>query len=114
MTDDISQTNIPAHIKVDKEGYLLNADNWSEELAPVIAANENIELTSDHWEVVHYVRRFYEAYNTSPSIRPLVKYLAKELGADKGNSLYLYKLFPKGPAKQATKIAGLPKPKRCI
>ncbi|NQZ52475.1 MAG: TusE/DsrC/DsvC family sulfur relay protein, partial [Moritella sp.] len=53
-------------------------------------------------------------YNTSPAIRALVKAMAKKLGADKGNSIYLYKLFPKGPAKQATKIAGLPKPAKCL
>lgn len=105
---------LPEHIETDKEGYLKDPGIWSEELATAIAENEGIPLTDDHWEVVRYVRRFYEEFNTSPSIRPLVKYLAKELGEQKGSSMYLYKLFPKGPAKQATKIAGLPKPKRCI
>jgi tRNA 2-thiouridine synthesizing protein E len=87
-------------IATDKEGYLLNSDEWSKELA--------------HWEVVMFVREFYLEFNTSPAIRMLVKAMAKKLGEDKGNSIYLYKLFPKGPAKQATKIAGLPKPARCI
>lgn len=106
--------SLPEHIETDKQGYLLDSELWNESLAPVIASGEGIELTDDHWEVIRYVRRFYDEFKTSPSIRPLVKYLAKELGADKGNSLYLHKLFPKGPAKQATKIAGLPKPKRCL
>ncbi|MDQ9090827.1 TusE/DsrC/DsvC family sulfur relay protein [Pseudoalteromonas haloplanktis] len=101
-------------IDTDKQGYLLDHLLWSEELAPIIAAQENIELTSQHWEVIHFVRNFYLEYNTSPAIRMLVKAMAKALGEDKGNSIYLYKLFPKGPAKQATKIAGLPKPARCI
>lgn len=101
-------------IETDKQGYLLDHTQWCEALAPIIAAEENIELSEAHWEVVRFVRDFYEEYNTSPAIRMLVKAMAKALGEDKGNSMYLYKLFPKGPAKQATKIAGLPKPARCI
>ena len=101
-------------IDTDKQGYLLNSADWSEALAPIIAEQENITLTAQHWEVVHFVRDFYLEYNTSPAIRMLVKAMAQKLGEEKGNSMYLYKLFPKGPAKQATKIAGLPKPARCI
>ncbi|MEM0514436.1 TusE/DsrC/DsvC family sulfur relay protein [Pseudoalteromonas sp. YIC-827] len=101
-------------LETDKEGYLLDSSQWSRELAPIIAATENIELSDAHWEVVFFVREFYEEFDTSPAIRMLVKAMAKKLGEDKGNSKYLYKLFPKGPAKQATKIAGLPKPARCI
>jgi len=101
-------------IATDKQGYLLNSDDWSEELAPLLAEQESINLSPAHWEVVHFVRNFYLEYNTSPAIRALVKAMAKKLGADKGNSIYLYKLFPKGPAKQATKIAGLPKPAKCL
>lgn len=98
----------------DKHEYLLNLDDWSRELAVHIASLENITMTDNHWEVVNFVRNFYLEYKTSPAIRLLVKSMAKELGADKGNSIYLYKLFPKGPAKQATRIAGLPKPAKCI
>ncbi|KAF7769800.1 tRNA 2-thiouridine synthesizing protein E [Pseudoalteromonas citrea] len=101
-------------IETDKQGYLLDHTLWSHELAPMIAEQENITLSDAHWEVITFVRNFYEEYNTSPAIRMLVKAMAKALGEDKGNSIYLYKLFPKGPAKQATKIAGLPKPARCI
>ncbi len=101
-------------IETDKQGYLLDYTLWSRELAPIIAEQENIELSEAHWEVIEFVRNFYLEYNTSPAIRMLVKAMAKALGEDKGNSIYLYKLFPKGPAKQATKIAGLPKPAKCI
>lgn len=101
-------------IETDKQGYLLDSNDWCEELAPIIAEQENITLSVQHWEVVHFVRDFYIEYNTSPAIRMLVKAMAQKLGEEKGNSMYLYKLFPKGPAKQATKIAGLPKPARCI
>ncbi|MEJ6475322.1 TusE/DsrC/DsvC family sulfur relay protein [Pseudoalteromonas piscicida] len=101
-------------IETDKQGYLLDHTQWSKDLAPLLAAEENIELSAAHWEVIEFVRNFYLEYNTSPAIRMLVKAMAKALGEDKGNSIYLYKLFPKGPAKQATKIAGLPKPAKCI
>lgn len=99
---------------VDKHDYLLNLDDWNEELAVYIASLENITMTNEHWEVVHFIREFYIEFNTSPAVRMLVKAVAKKLGSDKGNSRYLYRLFPKGPAKQATRIAGLPKPAKCI
>ncbi|WP_068546343.1 TusE/DsrC/DsvC family sulfur relay protein [Thalassotalea crassostreae] len=102
------------NIVTDKQGYLTNVDDWSEALAPIIAAQENIELTENHWQVVMFVRNFYLTYKTSPAIRALTKALKAEYGEEKANSRYLYRLFPKGPAKQATKIAGLPKPARCI
>ncbi len=101
-------------IETDKQGYLKDFSQWTENLAPVIAEKEKIELTDAHWEVVRFVRDFYLEYKTSPAIRALVKAIGQKLGEEKGNSKYLYKLFPLGPAKQATKIAGLPKPARCI
>ncbi|MCF2947045.1 TusE/DsrC/DsvC family sulfur relay protein [Paraglaciecola aquimarina] len=102
------------NIAVDKAGYLLNVQDWKPELAPTLAQQENIELSDNHWEVVNFVRAFYLEYNTSPAMRALVKAMANEFGPEKGNSRYLFKLFPKGPAKQATKIAGLPKPAKCL
>ena len=107
-------TRILTDLARDKQGYLTNPSVWNEQIAQAIASEEGIELTDDHWQVIWYVRKFYEEFNTSPSIRPLVKYLAKEWSEDKGSSIYLHILFPEGPAKQATKIAGLPKPARCI
>ncbi len=80
----------------------------------MLAEQEGITLTEPHWEVVRFVRAFYQEFNTSPAIRMLVKAMAQKYGEEKGNSRYLYRLFPKGPAKQATKIAGLPKPVKCI
>lgn len=100
--------------ETDKEGYLLNIDDWSIELATVIADKEGIQLSDDHWQVVKFVRQFYLDYKTSPAIRALTKALKMAYGEEKSSSRYLYRLFPKGPAKQATKIAGLPKPARCI
>jgi len=101
-------------IAVDGEGYLKHRDDWSEALAEQIAHSEGITLSEAHWEVVRFVRAFYLEYNTSPAIRMLVKAMAQKYGEEKGNSRYLFRLFPDGPAKQATKIAGLPKPAKCL
>ncbi|EQB4676988.1 sulfurtransferase TusE [Klebsiella aerogenes] len=103
-----------SEIETDSEGYLKETTQWSEAMAEVIAAQEGISLSVEHWEVVRFVRDFYLEFNTSPAIRMLVKAMANKIGEEKGNSRYLYRLFPKGPAKQATKIAGLPKPVKCI
>ncbi|NLS43489.1 sulfurtransferase TusE [BEV proteobacterium] len=101
-------------IETDAQGYLLNSADWSESLARLLAKQEDIALTDAHWEVVRFVHHFYLEFNTSPAIRMLVKAMAQKYGEEKGNSRYLYRLFPKGPAKQATKIAGLPSPVKCI
>ena len=101
-------------IETDSEGYLKDTTQWSEAMADVIAAQEGITLAVEHWAAVRFVREFYLEFNTSPAIRMLVKAMANKFGEEKGNSRYLYRLFPKGPAKQATKIAGLPKPVKCI
>ncbi|GAB1440335.1 sulfurtransferase TusE [Providencia sp.] len=101
-------------IETDSQGYLLDSQQWSEELVPLLAQQEDIELTNEHLEIIRFVRNFYLEFNTSPAIRMLVKAVSQQFGEEKGNSRYLYRLFPKGPAKQATKLAGLPKPVKCI
>lgn len=100
-------------IRTDGHGFLQRKEDWDEAVAQTIAASEGIVLSPDHWQVVHYVRHYYGSFNASPALRPLVKYLSEHWGPDKGNSLYLHKLF-REPAKQACKIAGLPKPARCL
>lgn len=102
------------NIATDKQGYLLDHTVWDADLAVIMAKNDNFELTASHWEVINFVRQFYLTYNTSPAIRALTKAMKSEFGEEKASSRYLYKLFPEGPAKQATKYAGLPKPARCI
>ena len=101
-------------IKTDADGYLINLSDWNEALALYIAELEHIELREDHWLVIHFVRQFYLQYHTSPAIRMLVKAMTKEFGPEKGSSRYLFRLFPEGPALQATRIAGLPKPAKCL
>jgi TusE/DsrC/DsvC family sulfur relay protein len=100
--------------EVDEEGYLLDLNEWNEDVAAVLAQGENVNMTDQHWEVVNFLREYYNEYQIAPAVRVLTKAIGKKLGAEKGNSKYLYELFPFGPAKQACKIAGLPKPTGCI
>ena len=100
--------------ETDEEGYLLNLAEWNEDIGKVLAQGENVEMTPSHWEVVNFLRDYYNEYQIAPAVRVLTKAIGKQLGADKGTSKYLYELFPYGPAKQACKIAGLPKPTGCV
>ncbi len=101
-------------VEADEEGYIKDISGWSPELAEEIARSENIDMGDDAWEVVNFLRHYYEEYQIAPAVRVLTKAVKKSLGPEKGNSKYLYELFPYGPAKQACKIAGLPKPTGCI
>ena len=98
----------------DKEGFLRELANWSPTVAEQIAADEGIELQPAHWEVIELLRQYYSEFDSSPAMRPLVKYCRLKLGADKGSSIYLMSLFPGSTAKLGSKIAGLPKPENCL
>ena len=100
--------------ETDEEGYLVNLAEWNEDIGKVLAQGENVEMTPSHWEVVNFLREYYNEYQIAPAVRVLTKAIGKQLGPEKGNSKYLYELFPYGPAKQACKIAGLPKPTGCV
>jgi tRNA 2-thiouridine synthesizing protein E len=98
----------------DREGFLRDLSDWSPAVAEQIACTEGIELTAAHWEILQLLREYYREFDASPAMRPLVKYCALKLGADKGRSIYLLKLFPGSPAKLGSKIAGLPRPDNCL
>lgn len=101
-------------IEFDEEGFLRNLSDWSESVAEDIAQSEGIDLSDAHWEVIRVIREFYQTFQLSPAMRPLVKAVTAKLGKDKGKSIYLLKLFPGSPAKLVAKIAGLPKPDNCL
>ena len=101
-------------IETDEEGYLTNRTDWTEDLAVQMATSDSCDLSDGHWEVINFLREYYEEYQVAPAVRILTKAIGKKLGAEKGNSKYLYELFPYGPAKQACKYAGLPKPTGCV
>ena len=95
-------------VEVNDEGFFLDPERWTEEMAPQIARESGIEeLTEAHWIVIKFMRAEYAAKGTGPTVRML--------GKSSGVSVKeLYQLFPKGPAKSAAKIAGIPKPRGCI
>lgn len=101
-------------VAIDKDGFLVNLEDWSDAVALALASQEGITLHDTHFEIIHALRDFYNEYQLSPAMRPLVKYISQTLGKDKGNSLYLLSLFPDSPAKLASKLAGLPKPDNCL
>lgn len=97
----------------DSEGYLKSPENWNISIAKTIASKEAIVMTSDHWEIVNFMRNFYLKYNKTPSMKMLSIAIQKK-SKKKNISIYLFKLFPRGPAQQASKIAGIPKPSICL
>lgn len=101
-------------LETDHEGYLRSRGDWTRELAVELATADGIDLTDAHWEVISFLQEYYENYEIAPAIRILTKQIGKRYGQEKGNSKYLYELFPKGPAKQACRYAGLPKPTGCV
>jgi tRNA 2-thiouridine synthesizing protein E len=100
--------------ETDEEGYLSNLNEWEPEVATAMAEAEDCNLTDEHWDIINFLREYYEEYQIAPAVRVLTKAVGKRLGKDKGNSKYLYELFPYGPGKQACKYAGLPKPTGCV
>jgi len=95
-------------VEVDGEGFMLDATRWNEQIAAEIAAANGIsELTDRHWQVVNFMRKSYLESGSAPSIRSLGKTSGVPIRE-------LYELFPKGPAKLAAKIGGIPKPRGCI
>lgn len=102
------------HVELDERGYLRRYGDWNPALAERFAAQDGIALTPEHWEVLNLLRRHYDAFRIAPPMRLLVKEVGREFGPDKASSRYLYRLFPEGPAKQACRYAGLPKPVSCI
>lgn len=102
------------NIALDSEGYLKTLTDWDEEVAEQLALREGFQLSPAHWQVLLVLREFYQRHGLSPPNRALVNLVKREMGADKGRSIYLMKLFGGSPAKIASKIAGLPKPDNCL
>ena len=101
-------------IKVYPSGNLVNPEEWNEELAEQLAEKEGIGLTDAHWVVLCYLRKFYFQYGITPMVKILMKHMREELGNEVSDRDALYRLFPGGPSRQGSRIAGLPKPQGCI
>jgi tRNA 2-thiouridine synthesizing protein E len=101
-------------LATDEEGYIQILADWSPDVAEVMAKDDECDLNENHWEVINFLRDYYDEYQVAPAVRVLTKAIGKKLGKEKGNTKYLYQLFPYGPAKQACRYAGLPKPTGCV
>lgn len=105
--------------EISSEGFLINHSDWTQEWAIKTAEADQLILTQSHWEIINFVQKYYQEFKTSPGLRELIKALntdsnkaSKNLG--QYTSISLFKLFPEGAAKQISRLAGLPKPKKCI
>ncbi|MEW6715758.1 MAG: TusE/DsrC/DsvC family sulfur relay protein [Nitrospirota bacterium] len=100
--------------EIDDDGYLVDWQQWNENIATHMAKEEGIDLSEEHWEIIRFLRDYFQKYQIAPMIKILTKEIGKTMGKEKGNTKYLYQLYPAGPAKQACKYAGLPKPTGCV
>lgn len=101
-------------IETDAEGYLASLDDWSEDVAQCLAERDQLALADEHWQVVRWIREYYAENGTAPNLRVMSKLIGGALGEQFGDKKYLFDLFPYGPAKQAARYAGMPKPTGCV
>lgn len=101
-------TLTPLDVELNEEGFFVHPEQWSEEMVPELARREGIdEVTEAHWKVIRFMRAAYDTTGSGPTVRAL--------GKTSGVTIReLYQLFPKGPAKVAARVAGIPKPRGCI
>lgn len=109
-----AQTDKERRPPLDRDGYLRNLEDWNETVARQLADDAGLELTPEHWEVIRVLRDFYHQHQHAPANRALVRLVNRELGPEKGRSIYLMKLFRSSPALLANKVAGLPRPRNCF
>lgn len=95
-------------VLTDGEGYIVHLDEWSEGFVEAQAAQEALPLTAEHWEVVRFLRDYYQQHGVQCEVRKMVKHFKTAWGPDRGNSSYLHRIFPRGgPQKQGNRLAGL-------
>lgn len=99
-------------VLTDQEGYIQDLDDWSEDFAVALAAQEDLELSAEHWDVIRFIRAHYEKHGIQAQVRDMIRHFAKVWGPEHGNNRYLHDLFPKGgPQKQGNRLAGIRKTK---
>lgn len=100
--------------KTTTQGFLVDFNDWNKAIASEIAKLDEIELSAAHWEIIFFIRSYYQQFKHLPNARIFTGAVKRAFGQQKGNSRYLHQLFPRGPLKYACKIAGLPKPPTCL
>lgn len=98
-------------LQIDNEGYLVNPDNWDKAVAEQLATGEQVALENEHWQVIDFMRRYYEDHQVAADARFVIKFMAEELGMGRQARNHLFKLFPYGYVQQACKIAGMKRPR---
>ena len=99
-------------ISRDAEGYLINPEDWNEDIAMELANEEGIELDATFWSALKFMRKYYGEHLVAPDVRHLINYLATETQCEKKAAKKLvFELFPYGYVKQACKIAGMKRPR---
>lgn len=96
------------NIETDSEGYLLNLADWSEDFARARAREEGLELHNEHWEIIRFLRDYYQEHGVQAQVRVMIKHFTERWGEARGSNHYLHELFPiGGPQKQGNRLAGL-------
>lgn len=98
-------------IRTDEEGYLIDPGEWSESVAHQLAQTEQLQLEEDHWQVIRFMRSYYDDHQIAADARFVVRHLADACGYGKDAKRRLFQLFPYGYVKQACKIAGMKRPR---
>ncbi len=101
------------HIPLDENGHLVNAGDWSEELARLLADSDGIALDGRHWQVIRFIREYFGRYDSVPMPKVLIKVLNKNAGKQQFSVKLLYGLFPDHPLRRACRYAGVPQPAGC-
>lgn len=105
MQSDIQQLR-------DIDGYVVDPEDWDDDLAQTLAAEEDLVLTEDYWPIVRFMRDYWEHHKVTPDVRHVIKHLVEDYSYDKKRAKqHLFTLFPYGYVKQACKIAGMKRPR---
>lgn len=100
-------------VELSDNGWLEDLGIWDEDIALQIAANEKVEMTDEHWDIIREARNYFVEFSTVCEPRKFTKLMKKKYGEDRSSQKYIYSLFPFGLIKSANKVAGLPRPKGC-
>ena len=96
----------------DEEGYLVDPNEWTHDLALRVAREEELDLGRDHWIVIRFVREYFEEHQVIPDVRHVTAFLSSNMNIDKKTAkAILFDIFPYGYVKQACKIAGMKRPR---
>jgi len=102
------------NLLLDKNGHLKDFNLWNKSMAKQLAKLDDIVISQEQWQIINLVRKIYLLTNTTPPMRLLIKAIRNQISEDIASSRHLYRIFPDGPVRLASKYAGLPKPKHCI